>query len=88
MKQEALPFFQDNPEKNLANGPDNEAALKLIDDLLACDGVSQVYVDDNDEDALFIMVEENIEPQLAIEIGCARPDECQWDDEMIRIWWD
>jgi hypothetical protein len=88
VKQDALPFFQDNPEKDLANGPDNKTAIELIENILACEGVVQVYTDDDDEDALFIQVEENVEPQLVIEVGYARPDECHWDDEMIRIWWD
>ena len=86
--------FFSHPETYLCGYGDtcnSVEATKLVKRIKACDGVVEVYVQPlgmEGVDNLYIKTLDMVSVELALIIGELHPDECGWNDALIRLWWD
>ena len=94
---EALPYLEKSGN-GLMNGPNNEGAILLVEELedLGCK-VKVELEDDSDEDddddgfdaVLFVTLPSNIDPEIIVLIARAHPDETSEEEPgVLRLWWD
>ena len=86
---EALEFLEESGA-DLANGYDNDGAIKLVEELqeLGC----KVFAELDDDEfyaVLFVHLPEKITSDVVVAIAHFHPDEVSEEEpNVLRLWWD
>lgn len=92
---EAKSYLEESGE-GLANGPDNNEALSIINELelFGCKVFARLFALDYDCDPyfdaeLYVKMPETITVELVVLLGSLHADEIsQEENGLIRLWWD